>query len=64
MLAELGSRRSGFSAAIKEVARCGVGDTVTDEKNPTAEAPPEAASWQPVDALGCFLVDAADFEAP
>ncbi|MEI9901221.1 MAG: EF-Tu/IF-2/RF-3 family GTPase [Hyphomicrobium sp.] len=41
MLSELGPGEVGFfTAAIKEVADTRVGDTVTDEKNPTAEPLP------------------------
>ncbi len=38
-----------------------VGDTVTDEKNPTAEALPGFKPAQPVVFCGLFPVDAADF---
>ena len=51
-----------FTAAIKEVADTRVGDTVTDEKNPTAEALPGFKPAQPVVFCGLFPVDAADFE--
>ena len=41
MLEQLGPGEIGFfTAAIKEVADTRVGDTITDEKNPTAEALP------------------------
>jgi GTP-binding protein LepA len=63
MLAELGPGEVGFfTAAIKEVADTRVGDTVTDEKNPTAEALPGFKPAQPVVFCGLFPVDAADFE--
>jgi GTP-binding protein LepA len=39
-----------------------VGDTVTDEKNPTKEMLPGFAPAQPVVFCGLFPVDAADFE--
>ena len=63
MLAELGPGEVGFfTAAIKQVADTRVGDTVTDEKNPTATALPGFKSAQPVVFCGLFPVDAAQFE--
>ena len=63
MLPELGPGEVGFfTAAIKEVADTRVGDTVTDEKNPCAEALPGFKPAQPVVFCGLFPVDAADFE--
>jgi GTP-binding protein LepA len=63
MLAELGPGEVGFfTAAIKEVADTRVGDTVTDEKNPTPEPLPGFKPAQPVVFCGLFPVDAADFE--
>jgi GTP-binding protein LepA len=63
MLAELGTGEVGFfTAAIKQVADTRVGDTVTDERNPTAEALPGFKPAQPVVFCGLFPVDAADFE--
>jgi GTP-binding protein LepA len=63
MLDQLGPGEVGFfTAAIKEVADTRVGDTVTDEKNPTAEALPGFKPAQPVVFCGLFPVDAADFE--
>ena len=63
MLPELGPGEVGFfTAAIKEVADTRVGDTVTDEKNPCAEALPGFKQAQPVVFCGLFPVDAADFE--
>ena len=63
MLTELGPGEIGFfTGAIKEVADTRVGDTVTDEKNPTAEALPGFKPAQPVVFCGFFPVDAADFE--
>jgi GTP-binding protein LepA len=60
---QLGPGEVGFfTAAIKEVADTRVGDTVTDEKNPTAEALPGFKPAQPVVFCGLFPVDAADFE--
>ena len=51
-----------FTAAIKEVADAAVGDTITDEKKPTAKALPGFKEVQPVVFCGLFPVDAADFE--
>ncbi len=63
MLPELKAGEIGFfTAAIKQVADTRVGDTVTDEKNPTAEALPGFKPAQPVVFCGLFPVDAADFE--
>jgi len=60
---ELGPGEVGFfTAAIKQVADTRVGDTVTDEKNPTAEALPGFKPAQPVVFCGLFPVDAADFD--
>ncbi|MCB1528677.1 MAG: translation elongation factor 4 [Hyphomicrobiaceae bacterium] len=63
MLDELGPGEIGFfTAAIKEVADTRVGDTITDEKKPTAEPLPGFKPAQPVVFCGLFPVDAADFE--
>jgi GTP-binding protein LepA len=63
MLDALGPGEVGFfTAAIKEVADTRVGDTITDEKNPTAEPLPGFKPAQPVVFCGLFPVDAADFE--
>ncbi len=60
---ELGPGDVGFfTAAIKQVADTRVGDTVTDEKAPCAEALPGFKQAQPVVFCGLFPVDAADFE--
>jgi len=62
MLDALGPGEVGFfTAAIKEVADTRVGDTVTDERKPTAEALPGFKPAQPVVFCGLFPVDAADF---
>jgi GTP-binding protein LepA len=62
-VAELGPGEVGFiTASIKEVADTRVGDTITDEKKPTAEALPGFKPAQPVVFCGLFPVDAADFE--
>jgi GTP-binding protein LepA len=63
MLAELGPGEVGFfTAAIKQVADTRVGDTVTDDRNPTAEALPGFKPAQPVVFCGLFPADAAQFE--
>jgi GTP-binding protein LepA len=63
MLAELGPGEVGFfTAAIKQVADTRVGDTVTDDKNPTAQALPGFKPAQPVVFCGLFPADAAQFE--
>src|SRR5690606_12779083 len=63
MLEELGPGEVGFfTAGIKEVADTRVGDTVPDDKNPTAEPLPGLKPDQPVLFCGLFPVDAADFE--
>ncbi|MGL5138022.1 MAG: translation elongation factor 4 [Beijerinckiaceae bacterium] len=51
-----------ITASIKEVADTRVGDTITDERKPTAEALPGFKPAQPVVFCGLFPVDAADFE--
>ena len=63
MLDQLGPGEVGFfTAAIKEVADTRVGDTITDEKVPCAEALPGFKPAQPVVFCGLFPVDAAEFE--
>ena len=63
MLNELGPGEVGFfTAAMKEVAETRVGDTITDDKHPCAEALPGFKPAQPVVFCGLFPVDAADFE--
>jgi GTP-binding protein LepA len=53
----------GFmQASIKAVADCQVGDTITDERRPAAEALPGFKPNVPVVFCGLFPVDAADFE--
>jgi GTP-binding protein LepA len=62
MLETLGPGEVGFfTAAIKEVADTRVGDTVTDERRPTAQPLPGFKPAQPVVFCGLFPVDAADF---
>ena len=51
-----------LTASIKEVADTAVGDTITDERRPTAEPLPGFRPAQPVVFCGLFPVDAANFE--
>ncbi len=63
MMDDLGPGEIGFfTAAIKEVADTRVGDTVTEDRNPTSEPLPGFKPAQPVVFCGLFPVDAADFE--
>jgi GTP-binding protein LepA len=60
----LGPGEIGFlTASIKSVADCRVGDTITEERRPTAEALPGFAPSVPVVFCGLFPVDANDYEA-
>ncbi len=62
MMDVLGPGEVGFfTASIKEVADTRVGDTVTDERNPTSQALPGFKPAQPVVFCGLFPADAADF---
>jgi GTP-binding protein LepA len=62
-VAELGPGEIGFfTASIKEVADTNVGDTITDDKKPTAAALPGFRPAQPVVFCGLFPVDASDFD--
>jgi GTP-binding protein LepA len=51
-----------ITGSIKEVADTRVGDTITDERKPTAQALPGFKPVQPVVFCGLFPVDAAQFE--
>lgn len=63
MIPELSVGEVGFiTAAIKEVGDCKVGDTITDERNPCAEALPGFKPSQPVVFCGLYPVDADDFD--
>jgi len=62
-VAELGPGEIGFvTASIKQVADTNVGDTITDDRRPTAAAFPGFKPAQPVVFCGLFPVDASDFE--
>jgi GTP-binding protein LepA len=60
---DLGPGEIGFiTAAIKTVADCNVGDTITDDRLPTAEALPGFKPSIPVVWCGLYPIDADDFE--
>ncbi len=60
---QLGPGEVGFFIAnIKSVSDTKVGDTITEHKNPCAEALPGFKPSQPVVFCGLFPVDAADFD--
>ena len=61
---ELGPGEVGFiTAGIKAVADCRIGDTITDDKKPCAEALTGFKPSVPVVFCGLFPIDAADFES-
>jgi GTP-binding protein LepA len=63
-VADLGPGEVGFiTAGIKAVADCKIGDTITEERRPTAAALPGFKPSVPVVFCGLFPVDAADFES-
>ncbi len=51
-----------FTASIKDVSETRVGDTLTDDRNPTDQALPGFKPSIPVVFCGLFPIDAADFE--
>lgn len=51
-----------FTASIKQVADCRVGDTITDEKQPCLEALPGFKPHLPVVFCGLYPTDASQFE--
>jgi GTP-binding protein LepA len=60
---ELGPGEMGYiNAAIKTVADCDVGDTITDDRRPASAALPGFKPSIPVVWCGLFPVDADDFE--
>jgi GTP-binding protein LepA len=62
-VAELGPGEIGFlTASIKSVADCQVGDTLTEERRPTAQPLPGFKPSVPVVFCGLFPADAADYE--
>jgi GTP-binding protein LepA len=59
----LGPGEIGYlTAAIKTVADCRIGDTITEDRNPTAEPLPGFKPSVPVVWCGLYPVDADDFE--
>ena len=59
---ELGPGEVGFiTASIKAVADCQIGDTITDDRRPAAQALPGFKPSVPVVFCGLFPVDAADY---
>jgi GTP-binding protein LepA len=62
-LDELGPGEIGYiTAAIKTVADCSVGDTITDDRRPADEPLPGFKPSVPVVWCGLYPVDADDFE--
>lgn len=62
MVDELGPGEMGFfTAAIKEVADTSVGDTITEDKRPAAEALPGFKPSVPVVFCGLYPIDAGAF---
>ncbi len=60
---DLGPGEMGYvTAAIKTVADCNVGDTITDDRTPAAEPLPGFKPSVPVVWCGLYPVDADDFE--
>lgn len=51
-----------FTASIKQVANCKVGDTITDEKRPCQESLPGFKPHLPVVFCGLYPSDASQFE--
>jgi GTP-binding protein LepA len=63
MVDSLGPGEMGFiTAAIKQVADCKIGDTITDDKKPSLDALPGFQPTVPVVFCGLFPLDAAQFE--
>jgi len=59
----LGPGEIGFiNSGIKSVADCKIGDTITDEKNPTTHPLPGFKPSQPVVFCGMFPLDSDDYE--
>ena len=59
----LGPGQIGFiNSGIKSVADCKVGDTITDERNPTLKPLPGFKPSQPVVFCGMFPVDSDEYE--
>ena len=62
-LDDLGPGEIGYiNAAIKTVADCNIGDTITDDRRPASQALPGFKASIPVVWCGLFPIDADDFE--
>jgi GTP-binding protein LepA len=62
-LDQLGPGEIGFiTAGIKQVADCRIGDTITEDRRPTAQPLPGFKPLQPVVFCGLFPTDAAQYE--
>ena len=62
-VASLGPGEIGFiNSGIKSVSDCKVGDTITDDRNPTTKPLPGFKPSQPVVFCGMFPVDSEDYE--
>jgi len=62
-MTELGPGEIGFiTAGIKTVADCKIGDTITEDRRPTAEPLAGFKPLQPVVFCGLFPADAADYD--
>ena len=62
-VASLGPGEIGFiNSGIKNASDCKVGDTITDDKNPTLKPFPGFKPSQPVVFCGMFPVDSDDYE--
>jgi len=63
LIERLGPGEIGFiTASIKDISETKVGDTITEDRRPTAEPLPGFKPSVPVVWCGLFPVDAADFE--
>ncbi|AVP87633.1 GTP-binding protein LepA [Candidatus Phycorickettsia trachydisci] len=63
MVNELSAGQVGFiTAAIKQVSNCLVGDTITDDKNPTPKSLPGFKKNLPVVFCGLYPASDVDFE--
>ena len=62
-VSSLGPGEIGFiNSGIKSASDCKVGDTITDDKNPTLKPFPGFKPSQPVVFCGMFTVDSDDYE--
>ncbi|HKR18806.1 MAG TPA: translation elongation factor 4 [Stellaceae bacterium] len=62
-MTELGPGEIGFiTSGIKTVADCKIGDTITEDRRPTAEPLAGFKPLQPVVFCGLFPADAADYD--